>query len=421
MEITVQSPIRKLLLALVAVSAAGSYAVLATREFLADRFASKADLVHLHRAIALEPGNADYRYLLGRYFWMVEHAPESAAESFRAAVGLNPHQARYWFDLAAVYQRLQDDHGQRDALEHAILADPTTPDVAWEAANLYAVQGETDKALKEFRVVLENDPYLPPTVLALCWRIQPDVDALIQNVVPPIASVYSFFLEYLLGKKETAAAAKVWDRMAQLHQPIERRYVFAYMNYLVVAQQPEQARLVWQQAAAPCELGAYEPTSQNLVVNGDFSLPVLNGGLDWRYQQSPDVALALDPTQFHGGSRSLSLIFNSRGIEDAGIRQVIPVQPNTGYDFSAFFKSEAIEGAGGPRFILQDLYTAAIYLATDDLKDADFWKPVGGSFVTGPDTRMLVLRIQRNPPGDAIKGRLWVDSVRLVSKSQDKD
>ncbi len=150
------------------------------------------------------------------------------------------------------------------------------------------------------------------------------------------------------------------------------------------------------------------------MVNGDFSQPVLNGGFDWRYEKLSDVSLALDSTESHSGHRSLSIIFDSRGIEDAGIRQLVPVEPNTRYEFSAYFKSEGLEGAGGPRFLLQDQFTAASYFASEELKDADFWKQVSGTFNTGPDTRLLVLRIQRIPAGNAIRGKLWIDGVRLA-------
>jgi hypothetical protein len=150
------------------------------------------------------------------------------------------------------------------------------------------------------------------------------------------------------------------------------------------------------------------------VVNGDFSLPVLNGGFDWLYEKSSDVALALDPTESHSGHRSLSIIFDSRGMEDAGIRQLIPVEPHTEYEFSAYFKSEDIQGAGGPRFLLEDHFTRANYFASEELKDANVWKQVTGTFSTGPDTTLLVLRIQRVPAGNAIRGKLWIGGVRLA-------
>jgi tetratricopeptide (TPR) repeat protein len=416
MRIPLSSRSRRVLLLLVSAFVIVAYCGFTLTEFLAADFSRKIDLVSLQRATRLQPGNADYQYRLGRYFWLMQRSPEPAAQSYRVAVALNPHKARYWFDLAAVYQFLGDTAGQKDALEHAIAADPTTPDVAWEAANLYLVQGETDKALKEFRVVMENDPYLPQAALQLCWRAEPDVDALLENVVPPMSSVYLSFLDLLVSKKETAGAAKVWARLAQLHQSVETRRVFDYMRYLIGQKDVDQANLVWEQSASLCGLSAYQPSARNLVINGDFGLTVLNGGFDWLYHESNDVSLALDPTQFHTGHRSLLISFDSdrRGIEDVGVRQLIPVQPNATYDFSAYFRSENIQGAGGPRFAIQDLYSEATYFVSDFLKDADSWQEVSGTFTTGADTKLLVLRVQRFPADRPIKGKLWIDGVRLV-------
>jgi hypothetical protein len=414
MRIPLSSWSKRVLLLLVSILVVVAYCGFTLTEFLAAEFSRKIDLVTLQRSIWLQPGNADYRYRLGRYFWLVERSPEPAVQSYRAAVALNPHKARYWFDLAAVYQFLGDTAGQKDALEHAIVADPATPDVAWEAANLYLVQGETDKALREFRVVLANDPYLPPAALQLCWRVKPDVDALLRDVVPPNA--YLSLLDLLVSKKETSAAAKVWTQLAQLHQPIESRYVFDYMRYLIGQREVDQANLVWQQSASLCGLSAYQQSAKNLVINGDFGLTVLNGGFDWLYHQSNDVSLALDPTQFHTGHRSLLISFDTggRGIEDAGVRQLVPVQPNTTYDFSAYFRSQGIQGAGGPRFAIQDLYSETTYFASDPLKDADSWQEVTGTFTTGAETKLLVLRVQRFPADRPIKGKLWIDGVSLV-------
>src|SRR5205814_203364 len=114
--------------------------------------------------------------------------------------------------------------------------------------NLYLVQGENDKALREFRVVMESDPYLPAAALQLCWRVKPDVDTLLREVVPAKLSVYTEFLSLLTSRKETVAAASVWAKIAQLGQPLEARYAFDYMRYLIGQHQVDQARLVWRQA-----------------------------------------------------------------------------------------------------------------------------------------------------------------------------
>jgi hypothetical protein len=267
--------------------------------------------------------------------------------------------------------------------------------------------------LREFRVVVENDPYLPAAALESCWRIKPDVEALLQDVVPRNADAYSTFLDFLISKNEPDAASRVWNQMVELHRPVETRHVLDYVRYLIARRDVGQAREVWGQSANLGELSEYQPSPENLVVNGDFSLPVLNGGFDWLYEKSADVALALDPTESHSGHRSLLLSFDSRGIEDAGIQQLIAVEANTKYEFSAYFKSEDLEGAGGPRFLLEDRFTPANYFASEELKDAGTWRQLEGTFSTGPDTKLLVLRIQRVPAGNAIRGKLWIAGVRL--------
>ena len=395
--------------------AATIYIGLVSLQNVAAYFSQKPDLAHLQRAVRLQPGNAEYRYRLGTS--LVDSSPQSALESYEAAVTLNPHKARYWLGLAAVYQNIGNIAEQKAALESAINADPKTPNVAWEAANFYLVQGETEKALREFHVVLENDLSLASAALQLCLRVSPGVETLLQQVIPPSPPVYFALLDILMAKKQTADAAKVWDQLAKLGQPLERRRVFEYLRYLVSQQETDQARRVWQDTSSLCGLSAYQPSSENLVVNGDFSLEVLNGGFDWHYQKLPSISLSLDPTQFHTGHRSLSIVFDGRGVEDTGIWQLIPADSNANYEFSAYFKSEQIQGAGGPRFVIQDLYNNTVYLASDELKDADFWKPVGGAFTTGPTTKMLILRVQRVPPGSPIRGKLWIDGIRLIPKT----
>ena len=340
------------------------------------------------------------------------------SQPFRAAVQLDPHAARYWFDLASAYQVLGDVSHQTDALEHAIQADPTTPDVAWEAANFYLVQGDEAKALREFRVVLQNEPTLADPAIQFCWRINPDVDVLLRDVVPPRSEAYIAFLNLLMRKQETAGTAKVWAAMMATPQTFELRYVNEYLQYLLNHKDVDQARLVWQQAAPRFGLSAYVPSGRNLIVNGDFSLDVLNGGFDWQYDKQQSVTLTLDPSDFHSGHRSLLIAFDGPGVTDAGIRQFVAVQPNTSYDFSAYYKNGEIEGAGAPHFTIQDVYTREVLYDSDELKEAGFWKSATGEFTTGADTKLVILHIRRLPEGSPIRGKLWVDDFRLTPKRQ---
>jgi tetratricopeptide (TPR) repeat protein len=416
LKIGLQSPGRKIIFFGTCLTLASLYVGLAARAVLADYFSRKLDLASLQMAARLEPGNAEYQYRIGHYFLQMQREPETAVQFFKSATALNPHNSSYWLELSRTYRRLADSDRQKDALQHATVADPSNPDVAWEAANFYWALGESDKALQEFRVVLENDPYLPPAALDRCWRIKPDVETLLRDVVPHNVDVYSSFLEFLTSINEPVAAARVWSQMVQLNHLVETRYVFGYVRYLIDRREILQARQAWRQAARLCNLSGYQSSPDNLVVNGNFTLPVLNGGFDWLYEKSPDVWLALDTTELYSSHRSLSIVFDSRGIEDAGIRQFIPVEPDTTYEFSAYFKAEGLQGAGAPRFLLEDRFTREAYFFSEQLKDADFWKQVGGIFKTGPDTQLLVLRVQRVPAGNAIRGKLWIGSVRLTGR-----
>src|SRR5579872_6059925 len=297
MKTVLFSPARKIVFFGTCLALTTVYMAFVACEFLADHFSRKLDLPSLQLAVRLAPGNAEYQYRLGRYFLQTQQEPEIAIPFFKSATSLNSHNAAYWLELSRTYRRLANSDQQKDALEHAIAADPSTPDVAWEAANFYWALGETDKALQEFRVVLANDLYLPPAALERCWRIKPDVDSLLRDVIPPNADVYAAFLDFLISKNEPGGASRVWTQMVQLGHPVETRHVFDYVRYLIDRRDVAQAHQAWRQAVHLCDLSGYQPSPDNLLVNGDFALPVLNGGFDWLYEKSSDVSLALDPVE----------------------------------------------------------------------------------------------------------------------------
>jgi len=417
MKIALHTAARKRMAIFVVIAFAAVYAGAAAREFVAAWLGNRLELTSLQRAVWLDSGNADYRDHLGRYYDLVVRDPASALGNYKAAVQLNPHSARYWFDLASAYEVLGDTAGQTAALEHAIQADSMTPDVAWEAANLYLVQGENEKALREFRVVMANDPSLAATAIRVCWRIRPDVDTLLRDVVPNNADAYIAFLTMLQVNNETAGSFKVWDALMRSHQPFELHYVYDYVRFLILHKQVDEAVLVWQQAASRLGLSSYLPSASNLVVNSTFSLDILNGGFDWQYQKQSGVTLTLDPSDFHAGQRSLLITLDGPGITDAGIYQFVAVQPNTTYEFSAYYKSGEIEGAGGLHFTVQDMYSRAVYYDSDELKEAGFWKSADGEFTTTPDCKLVVLHLRRLPEGSPIRGKLWVDDFHLAKKA----
>ena len=215
MKISLNTRARRTSIVVVAPVLGLAYIAIAASVFVASWYGELVELKSLKRAAWLDPGNAEYRNHLGRYYDLVVRDPGAAVEEYKVAAQLNPHSARYWFDLASSYQVLGDTKSQAAALERAIKADATTPDVAWEAANLYLVQGENEKALREFRVVIANDPSLANVALQFAWRIDPDIDSMLRDIVPVRADAgvggAAFAVEVIAGrdpgKREVATAA----------------------------------------------------------------------------------------------------------------------------------------------------------------------------------------------------------------------
>jgi tetratricopeptide (TPR) repeat protein len=403
---------KRLAILFLLLSGTAVYLVLAVTQFLASEFSEIPRASCLRKAIKLDPLNAEYRDNMGRFELLVQQSPTSALPWLQTATALNPNRSGYWLDRAVAEQLIGDSGAERNSLDKVIGTQPHSAGLSWQVANLYLSQGESEPALREYRKVLENDPVLTPQALQICWRIRPDVDFLLENVVPTSAD--ETFLSFLVSSNESGSAAKVWERIVSLQQSIERRFLFDYLRLLFARHDAEQATRVWRQAANLSDLAAYQPTDENLLVNGDFSLDILNAGFDWMYQKSSAVSLAIDPDESRSGRRSLRIVFQGPGIEDAGIRQLVSVDPDTKYDFSGYYKAEEMDGAGAPEFAIQDVYDGTKLYMSDDLGDTASWTRVSGKFATGADTHLVVLRIARVPADRPIRGKLWIDGLKLV-------
>ncbi len=393
-------------------SGTAAYLALTATQFLAAQFSEISRASCLRKAIKLDPWNAEYLDSRGRLELVVQQSPANALPWLQSATKLNPNRSAYWLDRAIAEHLIGDFDSERNSLDKVVAANPHSSSAAWQVANLYLSQGAVEPALREYRKVLENDSVLTPRALQICWKVRPDIDSLLQNVP---AGADEPFLSFLVSSNESDAATKVWERIVSLQQPIERRFLFDYLRYLFNHHDPVQASRVWREAATVSDLAAYQPTEENLLVNGDFSLAILNNGFDWIYQKSSAVSLAIDPNESHSGSRSLRIVFQGPGIEDAGIRQLVSVDPDTEYVFSGYYKAAEMDGAGAPEFAIQDVYSGAKLFMSDGLRDTESWTSVNVAFTTGPETHLVVLRIARVPADRPIRGKLWIDSLKLVT------
>jgi len=392
----------------------GLYIDSVATHYLAYRLSTSLDRRNLNRAAELEPWDAELRWKLGRQALFIAQDPTNAVSNLEAAVSLNPHLARYWLDLAAAYQVMSDVQRQRSALERALQADPSTPDVSWEAANFYLAQNDLERALQLFRVVMANDPKQTNSALKLCWHATQNVSMMLADAVPSLPAPYFAFLNLLTLESETPPAKEVWHGLTSLGQQFTVSDAFPFFDYLLRKRETETAVQVWEDLVKRgAKLQSYAEPG-NLIVDGGLERDFLNGGFDWRYSVTGPVQLSVDTSEFHGGNQSLRMVFRGPAVSDAGIFEYIPVQHNTNYRFSVYTKAEDIESASGPRVTVLDAYSGKSYVLTDDSLGTTGWRQQSADFRTGSDTSLLVVTVRRVPGNVLIKGKFWIDDFSLV-------
>ena len=167
----------------------------------------------------------------------------------------------------------------------------------------------------------------------------------------------------------------------------------------------------------------YQPTAQNLLVNGDFEEEILNAGFDWRIAKVEGVNVAPDRSTFHSPSRSLQISFIGKtNLAYSGVYQFVRVEPNRSYRLRGFLKTDGITTDSGLRLQVHDLYDSAQLqkLSESITGTTGGWTQVVLDFTTGGKTELVVLSVMRLPSAkldNLIAGRVWLDDVSLSELS----
>jgi len=410
-----KSPGRRLIFVSVCFLVVGVYCYRAARSYVASRDSEIVELRTLERATRLEPANAEYFDRLGRFLAFAKQDINAALRNYLRSVALNPYVADYWLDLARAYQFSGDTKSQEHAVSEAVRVDPRTPNVAWQAGNFYLLQGDTQKALQLFRVSVENDPYNADAALNLAWRATHDPVLILRDTVPPQPEAYFRFLRLLLGADQREAAGQVWQQLVGLGKPLDVSQALLYVDFCLSQRNVHGATEAWNALLElNPQLHAYRSPDER-VVNGSFEEDILNGGFDWHYRPASKVKVSVDNSVVHGGLRSLAIEF-SHSRADPDLWQLVAVEPETDYRFSAFIKAEQLDGANGPRFLLTDTNDNFPYVLTEDVLGSTAWRELKGTFKTRNETHLLAIHVVRSPQETLLDGKVWIDDVSIRRK-----
>jgi tetratricopeptide (TPR) repeat protein len=381
----------------------------------ADWLRDQLDQRSLEASANLQPWNAQTQWLLGRYSLNATQDYANALTFLQHAIQLNPYEGRYWLDLAAARQVRGETKESQEALERGLRAEPTSTEIAWETANFYLVQNDASRALPLLRVAFQHDPRYTGAAIDLSWRATKSVSQVVSQALPAQPAPYFAFLKILTAQNQSSPASELWQDLITRRFSFPVEEAFPYLDYLIRAQQIDQAKKVWTDLTKVHPELQDDPTS-NLVRNGGFERELVNGGFDWRSRQNGPMNVSVDTAEFHRGTRALRIEFSGPAGSDMGVYEYVPVQPSTEYRFGAYVKTQDITTASGPRLAVEDSATGKVLATTDEFLETNDWSEHAAEIVTGADTHLVTLRIVRIPGNPLIKGTLWLDDVQLTPK-----
>jgi tetratricopeptide (TPR) repeat protein len=409
-----QPLIRKILLILICLGTLSIYLGRVLVVYRA-RSANSATVHDLERYMRWLPDDAELHHLLGLQL-SDSHDNAAAILHLSKAAAMNPNNGWYWLDLASAYRDTGNVENESKAIQSALSAEPGSPEVAAEAAQDFLAAGDINRALPLFRHAVTQNPAGAGPLLEACWSKTHDPNLLLAKVIPDSPALQLALLQILIGQKETVAANQVWQYLINSRKSFEPQPSFFYFEYLLKEHQVAGFAQAWRELASLSpNLQAYTP-NDNLIVNAGFEQQLLNAGLDWRFEPADHIVAGIDDEVAHSGIHSLSITYDGNPAYDAGWKQLIPVQSDADYQFSAWIKSENVTTSSGPRIAIVDAYTGQNLLLTDDVLDTHPWQQITGSLRVPAGVELVAVKIIRSPANTRISGRVWIDDLQLVKR-----
>jgi tetratricopeptide (TPR) repeat protein len=377
------------------------------------------------RATQLEPGDARNWYLLGRYWQYNLEDPDAtrAIRAYRSALSFDPRSAETWLDLGAAYESEGNLPAARDAFLHAKKAYPLSAEVSWRFGNFLLRQGELQPAFAEIRHAVEADPKRGAEAFSRCLRVEPDVEKILDQVLPPIRDAYVDVIWDQTTDGHTDNALKVWNRLVSIHPRLPLQDVFSLVGSLWANKQIAEASRVWDQAVVLAGFSDLQGPPDSVLWDGGFESGVTSGGFSWMLPEGlRDVQITFDSQEKHSGNRSLRLMFNGKSnLTLNSICHYVPVTPSTAYRFSAWIQTRTLTTDEGLRFQLHSLGTQDnSVVVTPDVHGSQSWTRIEVPWSSGKDVRAMQVCLVRFPSDQAdnkILGTAWVDDVALVPES----
>jgi tetratricopeptide (TPR) repeat protein len=366
-----------------------------------------SDLDDVAAASRRFPGNTAYVHLLARAD-IIGGRPASAAQRLEAALGRNALSPGLWLELG----RSELGRGELGRAQAAAAAarqrHPTSAEVCQKAAVILLEAGATAEALDALRCAVDLAPKRALRVYDLAWAVLDDGDLIRQQVVPDTAPGWRRYLWYTRRQQKQEAQA-AWAGLVR-HGATERDR-FDYVEFLVNHGQGQEAADIWWTA--------YGPRGDNLVFNGSFEDDSRERGLDCLLRPCDGARTALrERTDAPDGRRVLEVRFHGTNVAYEHAFQRVPVAGGRRYQLRASVRTEELTGRSGPRLTVRGHGGCSMSrVEGEELLGTRPWSVETVTFTTPLGCSSVAVMLRREPTerfDKNIRGRLWLDDVRVV-------
>ncbi len=342
---------------------------------------------------------------------------QSIAE-FEKAVSLAPNDYRFWMSLGQALEQAGEAEKAEKALREAVRLAPSYAYPRWYLGNLLLRSDRYPDAFRELQLASQQNPQLQSQLFNLAWQVNKDDYESLKTSIGGTPEARAQFSRYLLDRGRFDEGLRLWNTLSETERRTRRYAADPIIASLIAAKRFHQALEVWNDVApGPAYRASFER-----MVDRSFEDNVAHGPdavFGWQVQSAPQVQLGIDAGMGHQGSRSLRLYFQVRSrLDGINAAQLVPLRPNTEYDFECYMRTERLESGSTPQVAIVDAGDDKYLVASNPAPDGNNnWERIALSFKTGPETEAVRVKIVRAAcPDNAvcpIFGTVWYDDFDL--------
>ncbi|MEP6818890.1 MAG: tetratricopeptide repeat protein [bacterium] len=371
-------------------------------------------------AVKLAPNDPLPHWRLGNLA-LKELPPEQISlvvAEYEKAVSLSPHDYRLWMEFGGALEQAGDFDKAEKALREGVKLAPSYAYPRWYLGNLLLRTDRYTEGFAELQRASEESDQFQSQLFNLAWQLNKDDFNALRAAVGNSPATRASFSRYLVERGRYDDGLKLWNSLTDTEKKESRFAADPIIASLISALRFHQAMDIWNEVAP----GPAYNAELGRILDGGFENNLAHGPgavFGWQVQSNSQVQIGIDAGQGHSGSRSLRVYFQVRShIDTINVSQLVPVKPNTEYDFECYLKTERLESAETPVIVVANAGDdAGLAGSASAPSGTNGWQRISLSFKTGEKTEAVKVKMLRNSCADSpvcpIFGTVWYDDFDL--------